>query len=294
MLIRRNTENLHSFSEEINKKLDIFDMQGLLLNKDEAFTAAIEAFEYSDRTQATSICQDAFETVEDLYVRSCFAEAVGVPFYVLLHKQRGSQVTFYQVSPDREKQQPVCVERFRLTEGEFIQWWRKNKQTEQTKEYRRDFRNRIRESYYDETLESNGLKWGGNIDGYFVDRNAEERKIGGIIEKRYTNKKSIEEYDPADYFFCGGGDYHTWKPLFLLKEQMYQGKEDIPIFLFTHSNQEGEERKVGVTIVDKLTPEGIEYIKDETGEPIRPNQMICDSVQELKEKIKYLWDRHAR
>lgn len=283
MIIRRNTEGTHQFSKIIDTNLGIFDMQGLLLNRDGQFTAAIEAFERPAQAPFTTLRQEAFGNEESLYVRACFAEQVGVPFYVLVHIEGVNRIKFFELIANTHSHRCECQNQFWLNEPDFIEWWHERKQTIQTKPYRDQFLGRVSRSYFDSLLEANGLKWGGNIDGYFVSSQDTNYRIEGIIEKRFTTKQSINEYDPASYFNFGGGDYNTWKPLFTLKDQL-----SVPLYLFTYSRCEGELDKVGATIVTGLSRQGISYILDANNNEIAPNSYICNDEVELRQRLRYL------
>lgn len=283
MIIRRNTEGTHQFSDIIDTSLGIFDMQGLLLNSQGSFTAAIEAFELPKHETFTNLRQETFGNEEALYVRACFAAQVGVPFYVILHIEGTKRIKLFQVYADINTHHCECQKQFWLSEPDFIEWWHERKQPPQTKPYREQFLGRVSKSYFDSLLEANGLKWGGNIDGYFVSSPDSNYQIEGIIEKRFTTKKTIYDYDPAFYFKYGGGDYNTWKPLFTLKSQL-----DVPLYLFTYSRCTGEQHKVGATIVTELSQKGINYILDENRNEVTPNSKICNDEAELRQRLQYL------
>lgn len=289
MLIRRNTEGSHLFSDSIDTNLNIFDMQGLLMNRARQFTAAVEAFELPTNTPFTTLRQEAFGDEESLYVRARFAAQVGVPFFVLLHKEGDNRIIVYEITANSITRQCECHRQFSLSEPQFIEWWHERKQTIQTKPYRRQFEERVEKSYFDSLLESNDLKWGGNIDGYFVSSPDTDYMVEGIVEKRYTTitRFPIHQYDPARFFKSKKdpklNDYYTWNPLFILKRQL-----SVPLFLFTYSRLTGEENKVGVTILTDLTHDGITYILDENNHQITPNSLICKNEAELRQRLQYL------
>ena len=287
MLVRRNTEGSHSFSDSIDTNLCIFDMQGLLLNNNWQFTAAIEAFELPVHTPFTTLRQEAFGEEEKLYVRARFATQVGVPFFVLLHKEGDNKITIYDITANSATHHCECRKQFQLSESAFIEWWHERKQTNQTKPYRKQFEGRVEDSYFDSLLESNDLKWGGNIDGYFVSSPDSDYQVEGIVEKRYTTSCSLYKYNPANYFKDPKdpkkNDYNTWKPLFLLKERL-----SVPLYLFTYSRLHGEQNKVGVTILKSLSRERITYLLNENNKQITPNSLICNSEYELRQRLQYL------
>lgn len=289
MLLRRNTEGSHAFSENIDSTLGIFDMQGLLLNKDGNFTAAIEAFELLEGQHFNNLRTDAFGNEENLYVRACFAEQVGVPFFVLLHVENEKRIKVFEVYADVSTHKCGCRNQFYLTEPEFIEWWHERKQTVQSKPYRDQFLGRVSKSYFDTLLETNDLKWGGNVDGYFVADSTSNYRVTGIIEKRFSTKKTITQYDPANYFRYGGGDYNTWKPLFTLKNIL-----KVPLYLFTYSRVINEDNLVGATILTQLSKDGITYIKDISGKQIKPYSQLCCNDRELSERISVLFEIYKK
>ncbi len=80
-------------------------------------------------------------------------------------------------------------------EGDFIEWWRKNKGVRQTKGRRPAWQERLRDSYFERLFRENGLSGGGNIDGIWFDKNG---AIGAVVEIRNTSAEPIETYDPPD------------------------------------------------------------------------------------------------
>lgn len=269
---RRNTECFHRFSDEVAQFCGIHDLQGLLLNENWRPTAAIEAYELSEplgNRPLTGLVIPA----DELYIKCVFAERVGIPLYLLTCVQRQRDIMIYEFQADHNRKAPICVSAERESEAGFIAWWRERKQTVQTKAYRRDLSSRIANSYFDRILEAHGEKWGGNIDGYLVDRTSGDVDIRGIVENRFTNKVPLNHYDPQRYFQYGGGDYYTWLPLFQLHEQM-----GIPLFLATYSNRPGETHSAGLTVVKSLSQSGITYISDLTGCQISPCRNIMSDV----------------
>lgn len=274
---RRNTEGAHPFSAEVSQACGIYDLQGLLMNRQGEFTAAVEAYEIEPADHFRQISGD-FIPEDELYVKSVLAERIGVPLYLLIHRTGKSWIAFYEVSPDHRALRPICTAFYRKTEAEFLKWWREKKQTIQTKAYRSDFQKRVEDSYFDTLLEAHGEKWGGNVDGYLVSRDGRgDVDIWGVIENRFTNKETIRNYDPQKYFRFGGGDYYTWLPLILLS-----GRLGLPLFLATYSNKACEERLMGLTRVEGLDNSGVAYAEDEAGRQLRPCGHILSDAAEIR------------
>ena len=268
---RRDSEGKHSFSREFFSSCNIYALQGLLIDKDGRFTAAVEAYELEEADRFDRVLGNVIDP-EDFYIKSLIAEKIGVPFFLLIHREGCRTITRYQLKPDREQYEPICSARDTLSEQDFLLWWRQKKQTVQNKPYRADFKARVQESYFDNLLEANGEKWGGNIDGIIVSPRGSDIDVLGIVENRFTNLNTIRMYDPNAYFTHGGGDYYTWLPLVNLCAIL-----NVPLFLCTYSNRPGETHLVGVTCIQHLDETGITYITDERDQEIKPyNNLVSD------------------
>lgn len=278
---RRNTERFHAFAHEVARHCGIYDLQGLLLNEAWEPTSAVEAYELSEPLGGRQIAGTVI-SADDLYVKCVFAEQVGVPLYLLTHVREHRGVDIYEFQADHHTKLPRCVSAESKSDAQFVAWWRERKQTVQTKAYRSDLSGRIARSYFDAVLESNGEKWGGNIDGYLVSWDSGDVEIWGIVENRFTNKVALSCYDPQRYFRYGGGDYYTWLPLVNLSRQM-----QIPLFLTTYSNRQGsgqqdETHSAGLTGIESLTQEGITYWKNRAGEQIHPCRNILSDAEAIR------------
>ena len=278
---RRDVEGDHAFAKCVAEQCQIFELGGLLLDKNWNFTAAVEAFELSSEEKGTPLSSllDRSGYAENLFMSGLFAQKLNVPFYIIAHVQDESIVRLYSVHSDHNSKQLLCSEHRKLTEDDFIRWWQEMKGTVQTKPYRKDLKDRAKSSYFDNLLESNGLKWGGNIDGYLVSDSSDASNMIAVIENRFTRKIPLNKYDPnAFYSGYNGGDYNTWLPLMKLKDRL-----GIPLFLMTYSHRSGEENKVGITqILGQSKTEGLQYIKDTNGAFIRPCDNIVQSVSDVK------------
>lgn len=252
---RRDMEGSHIFSNKIKTQCGIYDLQGLLLNKKGNFTAAIEAFEYNSHDQLKSIVPNLM-TRESVFAKSLFASSVGVDLFVFVHLSNTNSINIYQVKPDLAEQKAKCVSTKTISEEQFISWWAEHKQTNQMKPYRDEVTSRMRRSYFDGLLESHGLKWGGNIDGFTIDLSGSPR-VSSIIENRFSKFLPVQSYDPAKYFQSGGGDYHSWSPLFKIKEKL-----NVPLILCTYSKLSDHIMEIGATKIETLNNDGIKY--DET------------------------------
>lgn len=268
-MVRRNVEGHHGFSQFVAEQCGIFELGGLLLDRNWNFTAAVEAFELEreESRGSLSCLLDANGFTKAMYMDGVFARKLGVPFYIVAHIKGGSRIHVYALRSDPENGKLRCVDEKTLSEEAFLRWWQEKKGTVQTKGYRNDLQDRAKASYFDYLLESHGLKWGGNIDGFLV----EDGDIVAIVENRFSNKTPLKKYDP-NAFFAGynGGDYNTWLPLINLKDRL-----GVPLFLMTYSYRDGEQNQVGITrVLGQSKDKGLLYAQDRNGTPIRP----CDNV----------------
>ncbi len=270
---RRCVEGKHAFAKAIAERFHIFELGGLLLDANWEFTAVVEAFELSreEKDQRLSLLLEAAGLTKDFYMEGVFARQLGVPFYIMTHAQGGSRIRVYDVHPDVATSALQCDREIKLTEEAFLAWWREKKGTTQTKEYREDFEARAAGSYFDDLLERNGLKWGGNIDGCLAVETGGAPAVAAIIENRFTNKKPLSEYDPNEYYHgYNGSDANTWRPLLDLKSKL-----GVPLFLMTYSRRAGEETMVGITqVLEQSRAEGLIYIQNSDETPLRP----CDHI----------------
>ena len=281
---RRNVEGDHPFAKFVAAQCNIYELGGLLVDKNWNFTAAVEAFEV-DLEESKNRLSDLINSnsyAKVLYIDGIFAQKLGIPFYIIVHVKTRKSVYLYEVCSDYNTNKLICVKTISLSEDEFIQWWQQMKGTVQTKIYRRDFKDRAKNSYFDNLLESHRLKWGGNIDGYLIADNDHTYEITAIIENRFTNKTPLSEYDP-NFFYSdyNGGDYHTWLPLIKLKDQL-----KVPLFLMTYSNRNGEQNQVGMTrILGQSKDSGLIYMQDQHGHTIRPCDNLFHDLSDIKEWV---------
>ena len=232
---RRNAEKQdHEFEQEFVKACNLYDMQGLLIGDDQ-FTAAVEAFTLTAGEHIDKLRTNAF-TDEEWLAKLYFADSLNAEFHVFLHREGTASIYDYDITIDGFKNNTIV--RKIMTENEFVVWWRQHKRTIQTKEYRPELRDVIEKSYFDRLLESNGLKWGGNIDGFMLASDENHRPVI-VLENRFTNNRTIKAYDPLAYY---DEDIQTWKPLILLCQIL-----NIPCILCTYSKRENEERIMGMS-----------------------------------------------
>ena len=273
---RRDSElKSHEFKDSFVKMCEIHDLQGLLIGNDNNFTAAIEAFTIKNKEKITSVRESVFP-LKETYSKAAFAEQLKIPFYIFLHREGTNKIKRYSLQNDILDKTTKCIEKVVLNEEEFISWWKSNKVTIQTKPYRKEFKKRVLDNYYDKLLEKNNLKWGGNIDGFLsiIDEN---EKVLAIIENRFTNICSIKKYDPNNYFKDKKdplkNDYNNWLPLFMIKSIL-----DIPIFLCTYSNRNNETKQLGIAEVVSFDYNGIYYKNN-----LKPYNNIFNNLQNAKE-----------
>lgn len=280
---KRDVERHHEFEEKIAKQCGIFELGGLLLNDNWNPTVAVEAFELTSEEKECSISAllESNGFTKTIYMDSVFAQKLGIPLFIIAHVQGRPRIHLYEVQTGDRDNELLCVDHNVLTEQEFIQWWQAKKGTVQTKPYRDDFQNRAQTSYFDFLLESHGLKWGGNIDGYILKDCGGVYSIGAIIENRFTTKTALSNYDPNKFYVgYNGGDRNTWLPLMKLKDRL-----NIPLFLMTYSNRSEEQNQVGITKILGQSEDGLVYMKNQSDETVRPCDNILRDLSEIENWI---------
>lgn len=152
----------------------------------------------------------------------------------------------------------------------FIQWWQSVKKLRQTKNTV-EARPRQALTIFDQMIESNGFRWGGNMDGFILDK--DRSKVIATIELRQSRNFKIEDYDPARYFagtHTKGGDFKTWLPMVYLKKAY-----GVPIVLLTLSTISGN--KLGYTDVASINHKRIFYTDN-----IPPTANITEDFDKFK------------
>lgn len=264
----RSTERVHSFAKELFQAIPLYEIQGLTLNAKNEFTAGIEAVEVD---ALEDIDLKGIFTRNEWKAKCLLCSKLKIPFYLLKYKDGEKDIIIYDITfVDTMRDIKITINA-RVDKTEFPGWWLKIKGTIQSKQVY-EARERIDKSTFDNLIESKGLSWGGNIDGYFID---DSDNIRAIVEKRTTNM-SFTEYDPAHYFRGTqrkSGDYKTWEPLIILALKL-----NTPLFLMTFDGK-SEDKVVGFSVVKSISNKELIY---QTGPPYRN---ILHSVEEVKDTI---------
>ena len=265
VLVNRYIEGFNSFTKEFQ----IYNVSGITMDKDNNFTAIVEYFERDNEEKLT--CNDI---TKECVASKIMSESLDIPFYIILYT-KGTD--YFQICNFNDKN--TFKKQFEgMHEDEFIEWWNELKGTKQIKLF---YKQREYSSWkINEVLEKNGTKWGGDVDGVIIGRDA----IYGIIEFRKSSYKKIDKYDPAMFYkgtYNRAGDYQTWLPLVNLAKIL---KKDL--FLITLSMVDDE--RCGMTIVSNHDEDALFYKNG-----LHPNNNICNSFEESYQKlINYLTNKH--
>lgn len=238
----RSTEKPHSFTDKLRKAIPIYDLQGLTLDSNKNFTAGIEAVEYGPSEQ---LDPRTLFSVEEWKGKWSLCNHLSVPLYVLTYKTGKKSIDVFDASFDGNENHFRHDNTF--TFNEFVSWWASIKRTVQKKPL---YEAGSRISFFDDLLAKSGLAWGGNIDGFLLDTGWIPQ---AILETRYSSKKPLETYDPADYFKYRDGDYKTWEPLILLAMELRT-----PLFLLTFERKSSMDR-LGFSVIDSISTDKLFY-----------------------------------
>jgi hypothetical protein len=260
-LIKRDTEKYHSLAHSVFDHMNIYDLQGLTINSTKQFSAAIESFEL-DKDETFSL-EGAFP-FKELEAKYILAQKLNIPLYIITYQKGTDYFTIHQVAYDIEVSAFFINEAFSMSFPDFSSWWAHLKGTTQTKQL---FEAQPRTRMIDEVLEGYGLSWGGNVDGFILSKD-DNQKILGIVERRVSSNYPVKDYDPANFFFYRGGDYNTWLPLVTLSQQL-----NCPLFLMTFNSN--DDTHFGIAVVDNING-GLRY---KSGPP---NQNIFKNIKEAK------------
>ena len=256
----------HLFEHQFAEECKLFDLQGLLMNTEDSFTAAVEAFEIENKDLPIRSVKQAVFSEEEWLAKISISEALRVQLNLFVHVDGKETIHRYIVTrAGFVGKEPVQHQK--ISENDFVEWWRRHKTTIQTKEYRPQLSGSIKDSYFDVLLEKNGLKWGGNIDGFLI-LDQKTYRPTAIIENRFTEVASIYQYDPAKYY---GQDVQTWKPLRVMCRDL-----NIPLILCTYSKRRNEEQLLGMAEI-LWQYDGIQYREQ------RPCDNLFDNTAKAKD-----------
>ena len=259
----RSTEREHRFTEKLFNHLRLFSLQGLTIDVNHNFTAAIEAVQYhkDERIDLSSV----FPFIE-VKAKYFLAKSLNVPLYFITHQHSTFKV--YHIVCDNEFTSKLV---YTFNEKEFVNWWATLKGLSQPKPLM-EAAERVKDSVFDITLVKYGMAWGGNIDGYMF----KNKKYACIIENIYTQRHPLESHkgEPSYYFHMRGPNYNTWYPTVKLAGQL-----NIPLFVFTIEGNSKKER-IGFSVIDYLSTKGIFY------KGKKPNQNILEGLQNIKNVVE--------
>lgn len=160
----RSTENSHFFQEKLFKELNAFELQGLLMDENRNFTAAVEAIEYNENENPD--LKNVFSK-EELYAKYRLAEELEVPFYLIqFFRGKFGIAKVYKSSDDSIELSKIKEK----TEEEFIEFWKELKKTKQVHALLNGAYERTEKTIFDKVLRKANLEWGGNIDGFIMKR----------------------------------------------------------------------------------------------------------------------------
>jgi hypothetical protein len=260
----RSTERPHAFSNRLFNEAGIFGIQNLTLDANNRFTAGVEEVDY-DPGEIFKL--EALFPIYAWKAKWCLCNALSSPFYLVTFEVGATSIEVYSVSLPHDVLDISLYRKMAL--ADFVVWWASIKGTVQTKPL---WEAEPRVGSFDNLLDQNGLAWGGNIDGFIL---SDGGRPAAIIETRYTERSSLANYDPADYFNykARGGDYKTWEPLVLLAARL-----EIPLYLMTFERLSSLER-TGFAVVDHLTKSGVYYRRG------KPNLSIIQGVSGIRSQL---------
>ena len=268
----RSTENDHSFQIALYEKLNAYSLQGLLMDSNHKFTAAVEAIEYNSDEEIKIPFSN-----KELCAKYLLASKLKVPFYIVTYKANYFRI-FEVLQSANNTFRFISTPKKPLNENEFANWWGKLKGTVQQKPLANGAGSRANATVFDSTLEKYKLKWGGNIDGFIVNESFD--KIECIIDNiSVSGKLDGMNADPAKYFNDGnpahGPKYDGWYPTTFLASSL-----NVPHALFTFNKKDHTENKIGLTFISELSAEKISYVDN-----ITPNSNVLEGIDTIKAEI---------
>ena len=277
---RRDTEGSNNEAwNRMEAGLNIVDMQGFLFGGEveeiqncvdtNNFTlelTCVEAIELDESEEFSTAFRDSFDLVQwDLKLK--FSKQNNADLYLVVCQNEKFSLCLIDYDTNKIPNPSIIKV---LSKIDFVNWWKSKKKTFQTKEMY-EAKERQNETIFDYILESNGVKWGGNIDDILFDRN---NNVSAIIENRRSWRTSVDKYDPSIYFFgtrYKKGDYMTWLPLVYVAKML-----NVPLMLFTFSALNPS--SFGVAVINSMGKDAcLKY------EGLPPNKNIFRDIDKFKE-----------
>lgn len=306
MVLRRTSENNNSFENKLMEKLNLYEMQGLLVDAEWNPTVGIEAIQSNDIDSipekiknkdfkfSTDILTPVHLNTKRLLGRYVLTQNLQVPLIIILYgKKRNDHYVFvnYEVHLDKKRDKlKICYEKER-NEVDFINWWREHKGTIQTKDTANGAKPRIRQTSIDEILEEHGLEWGGNIDAFHpIAYNKDDPttyNVEYIVDFISVSRDMKKNANPHKWYNDGipkhGPRYEGLKVQSTIANIL-----NIPhIMLYIDKNPDHNEERLGITSIKKISPNEIELTHDpKTDQEIIPGNNIICGLPDIKEEIK--------
>ncbi len=265
----RSTENDHDFQKRLFDRLNAYQLQGLLINSRDEFSAGVEAVQYDDGEEYVEPFSE-----EELWAKYVLTEKIGIPMYLVYYWKR----LYYILQVNKESQgraRPKLLNTKGMNEDGFAQWWKELKGMPQTKQLNNGAGVRANNTVFDGVLRRHGLEWGGNIDGFIL--SADNNEVLCVIDNISVSVDDLggNNADPGAYFHSPnpkhGPRYEGWYGAVKLSNQI-----EVPHMLLTIDKKHPEMEHVGMTFIDDLSPRGLTYIDN-----ISPNRRVVNGIDNI-------------
>ena len=246
---------INSFNKKFNPDFLIHPVSGITMDRNNHFTAVVEYFELDTREE------NLFSRASEMCPASiALSSLLALPLYFIFYIKDNTHFLIYNYKDNTHFTKSIVDTP--EEHSDFAKWWMTLKGTIQTKK----FYKKIEYSSWkiNEVLDASGFKWGGDLDGILLDS---KRNVQAIIEFRKSTYKTVNEYDPADYYFgtkYRKGDYLTWYPLTHLADEIRK-----KLILVTLSMK--QDNKCGIAIVEGSDRDGLHYANG-----IKPSDNVFD------------------
>lgn len=309
-LKRRSSENNNPFENTLMEKLNLYEMQGLLVNAEWNPTIGMEAIQSDDIDSILAKIKDSnykqhflekiFEKVhlnkKRLIGRYILTQNLDIPLFIILYGQsKNNQYIFANFkiclsdNNDNRLNLSICHEKTR-NEEDFINWWKEHKGTIQTKDTANGAKPRIQRTLIDKILEKHGLEWGGNIDAFHPinsnKHNITTYKVQYIVDFISVSKDMEENADPHKWY-NDGNPKHGPRYEGLKAQSIIANKLNVPhIMLYIDKNPNPNVKRLGITSIKQISQKKIELTHDpNTDQQIIPGKNIVYGLDNIEKEI---------